>query len=102
MARGDLENARLALHDPVLSADLFGLPRRTWPSETIRETLFGLGIDVVAQYGVRIFADYVAGSKLVDPESYVRLVELERAASALDPYRQIARYTLFLGTKTGR
>jgi S-adenosylmethionine-dependent methyltransferase len=102
VAKGDLVKARLALHDRLFSADLFGLPRRTWPSETIREALIGRGIDVVAEYGVRILADYVAGEVLVDPESYARLLDLERAASALDPYRQIARYNLILGTKAGR
>jgi S-adenosylmethionine-dependent methyltransferase len=102
VARGDLVKARLALHESVLSADLFGLPRRIWPSETMREALIGTGIDVVAEYGVRIFADYVSGDKLVDPASYASLLELERAASTLDPYRQIARYTLFLGIKMER
>jgi S-adenosylmethionine-dependent methyltransferase len=102
IAKGDLEKARLALDDQIFSADLFGLPRRAWPSETIREALIGRGIDVVAEYGVRIFADYVADEVLADPESYARLLDLERTASALAPYGQIARYNLILGNKPGR
>jgi S-adenosylmethionine-dependent methyltransferase len=102
IARGDLIKARRALHDPILSADLFGLPRQTWTSEMLREALTGLGVDVAAEYGVRIFADYTADDRLADPEFYARLLELEIAASATDPYRQIARYNHILSVKTGR
>jgi S-adenosylmethionine-dependent methyltransferase len=102
IAKGDLEQARLALGDPVLPADLFGLPRRALPLEALREALTGLGMGVVAEYGVRIFADYVAEEQLVDPESYARLLDLEMAASTIAPYRQIARYNLILAEKAER
>jgi S-adenosylmethionine-dependent methyltransferase len=107
LARGDLEKARLALRpssgqalrERVSSADLFGLPRRTFPTEVVQEALVDAGVEVVAEYGVRIFADYLPAEKLADSEFFARLLELEAAAGALDPYRLIARYIHLLGRK---
>lgn len=99
LAKGDLERARLALHERVSSADLFGLPRRTFPAEMVQEAMTQAGMEVVAEYGVRIFADYLPAEKLADPEFFARLLELEMAAGTLHPYRLIARYTHLLGRK---
>jgi SAM-dependent methyltransferase len=100
IARGDLEKARLALDEPISTADLFGLPRRTFTVEAMQEAMARAGIEVVARYGVRIFADYVPAEKLSDPEFFCRTLELEIAAGPLDPYRQIARYNQLLGRKS--
>jgi S-adenosylmethionine-dependent methyltransferase len=107
LAREDPEKARLALRpssgqalrERISSADLFGLPRRTFPAEVVQEALVDAGVEVVAEYGVRIFADYLPVEKLADPEFLARLLELEVAAGALHPYRLIARYTHLLGRK---
>lgn len=107
LARGDLQKARLALRprsgqalrERVSSADLFGLPRRTFPAEVVQEALVDAGVEVVAEYGVRIFADYLPVEKLADSEFLARLLELEAAAGALHPYRLIARYTHLVGRK---
>ncbi len=100
LVREDLEKARLALRERVSSADLFGLPRRTFPTEVVQEAMSQAGVEVVAEYGVRIFADYLPAEKLADPEFSARLLELEMAAGALSPYRLIARYTHLLGRKS--
>jgi SAM-dependent methyltransferase len=99
LARGDLERARLALREPITSADLFGLARCTFTAEAMREAVAQMGVEVVAEHGIRIFADYVPGEKLADPEFYARLQELEMASGALSHYRPIARYNQFLGRK---
>ena len=99
LTRGDLEKARLALREQVSSADLFGLPRRTVRAETVREAMVQAQVAVVAQYGVRVFADYLPAEKLADPEFFARLLELEAAAATLHPYRLIARYIQLLGRK---
>jgi S-adenosylmethionine-dependent methyltransferase len=100
LTRGDLEKARLALCEQVSSADLFGLPRRTFPAEMVQETMNQAGVEVVAEYGVRIFADYLPAEKLADPEFLACLLDLEMAAGSLHPYRLIARYTHLLGRKS--
>lgn len=101
LAKGDLERARLTLREHVSSADLFGLPRCTLSSDEMAEAVSRAGVEMVAEYGVRIFADYVPAKKLADPEFYARLLELELEAGSLSPYRLIARYTQMLGTRTG-
>jgi S-adenosylmethionine-dependent methyltransferase len=99
LTRGDLEKARLALCEQVSPADLFGLPRRTFPAEVVQETMNQARVEMVAEYGVRIFADYLADEKLADPEFFSLLLELEAVAGTLYPYRLIARYTYLLGRK---
>ena len=99
LAREDLEKARLALRERVASADLFGLPRRTFPAEVMQEAMAQAGVEVLAEYGIRIFADYLPPEKLADPEFFARLLELETVASILHPYKLIARYTQLLGRK---
>jgi len=101
LAKGDLDKARLSLHEPVSSADLFHLPRQTFRAEEMEQALTRAGVDVVATYGVRIFADYMAADRLADPTFYARLLSLETAAGALLPYRLLARYHQLLGRKTG-
>lgn len=101
LARGDLTKACLSLREPISTADLFGLPRTTFTAEGMQEAIAEAGVEVLAEYGVRIFADYVPAGKLADREFYARLLELETAAGALLPYRQIARYNHLLGRKSG-
>jgi S-adenosylmethionine-dependent methyltransferase len=100
IARGDLDRARLALQEQVSQADLFGLPRQTFTAETVNETVTQMDMDVVAEYGVRIFADYMPPAKLDDPAFYARLLDLEAAAGMRHPYKSIARYNQILAKKT--
>ena len=99
LAKGDLEKARLALCEHVSSADLFGLPRRTFTAKVMGETMIRVGLELMAEYGVRIFADYVPAEKLADAQFFDRLLELELAAGTLSPYKLIARYIQLLGRK---
>jgi S-adenosylmethionine-dependent methyltransferase len=99
IAREDPEKALLALNEPISTADLFGLSRHTFAAETMQEAMAQAGMEVMARYGVRIFADHVPAEKLADPEFLARMLELEIAAGPLDPYRQIARYNQLLGRK---
>jgi S-adenosylmethionine-dependent methyltransferase len=95
----DLEKAHLALHQTASSADLFGLPRRGLPADIVREAMDQAEVQIVAEYGVRIFADYMPPERLTDGEFFARVLELEEAASALHPYRLFARYHQMLGRK---
>lgn len=101
IARGDPVRARRALYEDVSSADLFGLPRLTLRPDAVHEVLARLGVERVGEYGVRVVADHVPVDRLADPGFREQLFELEVAAGALDPYRQIARYKLIVGSKAG-
>jgi S-adenosylmethionine-dependent methyltransferase len=99
LARGDVERARRSLDTAVSSADLFGLPRRTFTGDDMQAAMARVGIEPVAHYGVRVLADYVAGDKLADRSFWSQLFELEASAGSHSPYRDIARYGYLLGRK---
>jgi S-adenosylmethionine-dependent methyltransferase len=98
-AKRDLQQARKALTESLSKADLFGLPRRGLHADRIRQELSEAQVDTVAEYGVRIFADYFSSEELADPNFLARLQELEAEASHLEPYKGVARYLHILATK---
>jgi S-adenosylmethionine-dependent methyltransferase len=95
----DLEQARRALTESLSKADLFGLPRRGLPADRIRQELSEARVDPLAEYGIRIFADYFSSEELADPDFLDRLQELEAQASHLEPYKGVARYLHIVGAK---
>jgi S-adenosylmethionine-dependent methyltransferase len=99
LVKGDLAEARAALGQARSATTLFGVNRHVYTGQQIGEMLAQLGIETMAAYGVRIFADYVAADQLADPAFYARLWDLERDAGLLEPYAQIARYCLLIGRK---
>ena len=101
VAKLDPDQARKALSAGAASADLFGVPRRMFKSEAVRQALAREGAHVLAEYGVRIFADYYPAAKLGNPDVWAQLYELELSASDKDPYRALGRYLHLVGTKQG-
>jgi S-adenosylmethionine-dependent methyltransferase len=101
LAKGDLGEARQALGQTRSSTTLFGVNRRVYAGPALRALLAELGLQTVATYGVRIFADYMEGDRLADAAFISRLWALERDAGLLAPYAQIARYSLTIAKKTG-
>ena len=99
LSKGDLVQARQALGQTRSSTTLFGIDRHVYTGQALHETLAGLGMEGVATYGVRIFADYLAADKLADAAFVEQLWQLEREAGLLAPYAQIARYSLLVSVK---
>ncbi len=91
----NLRGARAALDAEPPATDLFGLPRRTFCPDTVREMIQAHGLRVVAEYGVRVFKDLIGETK----ESWDDLLELELSASARMPYRQMARFMQLIAEK---
>jgi S-adenosylmethionine-dependent methyltransferase len=98
-AKKDLIRARQALTECVSQADLFGLPRRILPPSRIRQELSDARVKIVAEYGIRIFADYFSGEELADAAFTAKLWELEMEASRLEPYKRVARYLHLVGVR---
>jgi S-adenosylmethionine-dependent methyltransferase len=96
LTRQDPNEARLALEGSSSSADLFGLSRRIVPPTEVAGTLRPLGVVELADYGVRVVADYLPRAKLVDSPFYHELLELEKEMGRLQPYKSIARYRQLL------
>jgi hypothetical protein len=95
----ELVLAREAPTGPVGRPDLFGLHRRVLPLNQTRQALAESGVHVVAEYGIRIFADYFTTEELLEPAYYLQLRELEMTASHSEPYRKLARYLHIVGVK---
>jgi len=100
LIRQDPEEAVRALEGSMSSADLFGLSRQIVPAGEVVRTLAPLGIVAVADYGVRVVADYLPPAKLANSQFYGKLLELEKAMGGLAPYKPIARYHQLLMRKS--
>jgi S-adenosylmethionine-dependent methyltransferase len=92
LIKKDPQRALQALSGPVEHTDLFGLPRRAVALDSVYRQFELTDVQPVAEYGVRIFADYLPRDLLADEQFLERLFELELAASELQPYADIARY----------
>jgi len=88
----DWELARANLFAETAVDSLFGQPVRMLEPAGIHAMLAQAGLEVVAQYGVRVFSDYL---DLGDPagKAYRQLLELELILGARPEFAAIARYT---------
>ena len=95
----DWELARANLLSETAMDSLFGQPVRMLEPAGIRAMLVQVGLEVVAQYGVRVFSDYL---DLGDPagEAYRQLLDLELMLGARPEFAAIARYTQVIAGPT--
>lgn len=101
LAKGQLAGALDALDGATSPADLFGVPRRTFDRDEARAMLHAAAIEPIADYGVRVFADYLADTRWqTEAVAYTELSALEESAAAREPYRSMARYGLIVGVKS--
>ena len=93
LVKFDFAAARSALAKEESSADLFDqAPKRAFAISELEKMVRGLGLSIVAGYGVRIFTDYLPEQATDTPENERRLLELEKAACAVEACVQAARY----------
>jgi S-adenosylmethionine-dependent methyltransferase len=88
----DWELARANLSAQTAVDSLFGQPVRMLEPAGIHTMLTRAGLEVVAEYGIRVFSDYL---DLGEPagEAYRQLLELELFLGARPEFAAIARYT---------
>jgi S-adenosylmethionine-dependent methyltransferase len=91
--------APAAIDGDAFCAALFDLPGTAYTSEEVAAWLTDAGLGVVACYGVRAFADYVASDCLEEPAFYDALLGLELAAASCAPYCLLARYVHLIARK---
>ena len=91
----DFGRARVGLDDEIPSTDMFGLPRRTFYPDDVRQMIHACQMNRIGEYGVRVFADLLGD----EPELSEELIALELAASERMPYRHLARFIQFVATK---
>jgi S-adenosylmethionine-dependent methyltransferase len=95
LLRHDARRARVGLDEELPGIDRFGLTRHTFYPETIRAMIESIGLRVIGEYGIRVFADLLNGTVC----DWSELLELELSASARMPYRQMARFVQFIAEK---
>ncbi|MHB1417229.1 MAG: methyltransferase domain-containing protein, partial [Chloroflexota bacterium] len=89
------DRVREALATATHAEKLFGLPRHLLAPLEMRDKMEQAGLAVVAERGIRVFADYL----LADGGSLADLFELEVEVGKRFPYMYIARYVHTLGRK---
>ena len=97
LVRHDFARALHEMDGEAMGEDLFGLPRRTFDPEDVAAMLRTHGLQIVGEFGVRVFVDLLPRLDTV-PED---LLALELAAGRRLPYRHLARFVLFVARKEG-
>ena len=87
----DWELATANLTAPAVVDTLYGNRTRVFAPADLQELIARAGLDVVAEYGVRVFSDYVVQEKLTD-EAFCQIFELELKLGARPDFYAIARY----------
>ncbi len=96
-----LESADLALADKNLTAQwatesLYGGEIRVFNPADLRTSLATARLQLLAERGVRILADYLPAHLLNDEKSYPRVLALEQKLGTRPEFAGVARYAQFL------
>jgi len=78
---------------------LFGKPVRVFDPADILDMLAPAGLAVVAEYGVRVFSDYLDSENL-DGEAHRQLLELESILGSRGQFAAIARYMQMIARRS--
>lgn len=92
---GDLGAAERNLTAEWGHESLFGGRVRLFTSEWLRDLLKGTSLELIAERGVRVIADYLP-AKISRPDEYERIFELERKLGSRVEFAAIARYTQYV------
>ena len=89
----DLDEAERTLAADVVNESLYGGPARLFDALKLRELANEAGLNVIAERGVRVVADYLPASLSQAEEAYARLLTFERTLGARPEFAGVARYT---------
>lgn len=93
LSKGNLGAAISSLESSSSAADLFGVPRQLFTSQQIQEMMTSLSVAHVADYGVRVIADYLLSVEWKeDAALFDEVVRLESVLAGRFPYCHIGRY----------
>ena len=97
---GDWRLAKANLSLETVMDSLFHKPLRVFEPTELRHSLARFGLGVVAEYGVRVFSDYLDSDDL-DGEAYLQLLKMELTLGALPQFAAIARYSQLIARRSG-
>lgn len=78
---------------------LYGEAVRVFTAAEMRDLLVRAGLEVVAEYGVRVFFDYVGLENLADA-TYAEIFQLESTLGARPEFTVIARYVQMIARRS--
>ena len=87
---GHLAEARAALTDPDGRWGTGDPVPRRFTADQLRETVEGVGLEVLAEHGVRVFTDLVPGAIADEPGAAAAVLDLEAAAAQDPTFRALA------------
>ena len=88
---GDLVAAERTLTAPNVRAKLGDRLAAVFTPQELRDMLASSGLDTLAEFGIRVFSDYLP-EQYVNEASYSALLALERKLGAQPDFAAIARY----------
>jgi S-adenosylmethionine-dependent methyltransferase len=97
---GDLAAAENNLTADWGKESLYGGPVRLFASDSVRAMLEAASVGVIAERGVRVFADYLP-ARISRNADYEQIFELERKLGNLPEFAAVARYTHCLAHGVG-
>lgn len=89
----DLDAARNALTAEEVRESLYGGPARVFDARSLRALAEDAGLEVVAERGVRVVADYLPAAFFAVEGAYERLLDFEHDIGARPEFAAVARYT---------
>ncbi len=101
IASNDLSRAKEALNASTAVDSLFGQTMRVFTPEEMRDTFKAANLEPLAEYGVRVFSDYV-NLENIDSAHYAQLLDLESTLGAKPDFAAIARYSQFVVRRTDK
>jgi S-adenosylmethionine-dependent methyltransferase len=96
---GDWRLAKANLSAETVMDSLFHKPLRVFDPTELRHALARIGLGVVAEYGVRVFSDYLDSDDF-DDEAYRQLLEMEFTLGAQPQFAAIARYSQLIARRS--
>jgi len=95
---GDLESAERGLEAKWGYESLYGGRVRLFTGDEILAMLKKVGIEIIAERGVRVLSDYLP-PQISREADYERIFELERKLGQFPEFTAVARYTQYLARR---
>jgi S-adenosylmethionine-dependent methyltransferase len=98
---GDLDLSARLLASSHVRDDLYGLDLRLFDVGELGRLLSDVGLDVVAQRGVRVVADYLPDWTRAGEDAFVRVLALERRLAEKPEFCSVARHLQVIAARGG-
>jgi S-adenosylmethionine-dependent methyltransferase len=92
LKNGDLATAERNLTTPNVGVKLFDQLAAVFTPRNLREMVAAAGLDNLAEFGIRVFSDYLPDQYVNEDSNYSALLALERKLGSQPDFAAISRY----------